>query len=497
MNNDVIFTTGLDNSDLKQGSSEAQQIIDQWIEDSKQKIEELEATSIGASGPIQIPIEIEDGPLKDLFDDVGNLNDEFQSVDGSVLKLVGSAGRIAGPIGVALGLIQSYKAATQENIEQMFDVAKGLEEQVRLEKERLELVKQRLSLREGQISQEIESGGDSRTIDQLRAELAGLESDRDIAGDRLREAQETVRELKALNQQAVDSAVANDPLGGRGSARLAGFEIFNPTLAALNEAKKAEEEAKENLAAKKQAIESVNEVIQEGINKEREATEKATAQRENLNRILKDQISLQREAELRASGQTAAADSESDERNFRQRQRQFAELGPDAARHAAEELQSADRRARAARAEALAKREAARAREEESRKQEQEDNRRERAQKRFADATERHNKQVQNARQRLARFDEDSGERRNRLISRQERQRERRNRPIGGIDASLQGAISRIQQAASKPDPSKQEEKEFRRQIKQFEEEKKKHRGRLEAALNTIASNPPQQQGLR
>ena len=118
-----------------------------------------------------------------------------------------------------------------------------------------------------------------------------------------------------------------------------------------------------------------------------------------------------------------------------------------------------------------------------------------RDQEKFQSDTMRHEERLAAQRERN---DEQSLKRREqegKLIARQDRERGDANRPIGGIDASLQGAISRIQQSASQPDDRKELQRRHLEQLTEFRKESKAIAERQAKALDKIAAKEPTQAG--
>jgi len=104
---------------------------------------------------------------------------------------------------------------------------------------------------------------------------------------------------------------------------------------------------------------------------------------------------------------------------------------------------------------------------------------------------ERFEERLAAQRERNAESEARVSERRGRLQRRQERERENLNRPIGGVDSSLQAAISRIQEASNAPNPLNELAERHHQENRAFEMKAATVRERQAKALEKILEKKP------
>ena len=104
---------------------------------------------------------------------------------------------------------------------------------------------------------------------------------------------------------------------------------------------------------------------------------------------------------------------------------------------------------------------------------------------------ERFEERLAAQRERNAESETRLAERRGRLQRRQQTERERSNRPIGGVDSSLQAAISRIQSSSNAPNPLNELAERHQQENRAFEMKAAVVRERQAKALETIAKKNP------
>ena len=114
-----------------------------------------------------------------------------------------------------------------------------------------------------------------------------------------------------------------------------------------------------------------------------------------------------------------------------------------------------------------------------------------RDQERFQRDTERFEERLATQRERNAESETRVAERRGRLQRRQQTERERANRPIGGVDSSLQAVISRIQESANKPDPLNDLAEKHQAENRTFEATAARERAKQTAILERMEKKRP------
>ena len=474
MDNDVIFTSGMDNSDLKNDTSQAKKIVDDWVDDVKQRIE---------SENIEIKTNIQGDSNSDFLKNfrdqigdadsrVGRLADKWDKVYGRVSAV---ATRLAGVVAVAKVVTQITESWTRELTGYNAELKRSIELQNQLS-ERGERV------RDQDIKAVQRAAGDdiNAEIEALKKLEAQQRSALSAAKTRLKEAEEAQKALVA-NREDPNSDSVGAFFNNRSGIVGQFFDgKFNSQL------KDEVEEAKRNLEEAEKAFKQFQGALEDAGEKkldlDAEQVKKTAEAQRDLNKQLNQQLAIEKEKQLRAQGLQGQADQVRDQQSLERNRDRFAPLGKEEADRQARRIVAAEQETRAAERKKEADKEAAREREKAAQEEERFQKARERFEDRIAD-------QKRRGRESEERFET----RRIRLESRRQEDLRRRT---GGVDASLEAVFSRIQQSTNKPAGQSEEAKHLQR-LRELEEEAQRARVKQQATLDRIAAQKPERaQGL-
>lgn len=472
MNNDVILSIGAEAEDANKVVAETQAIFDKFTAEVERRFAELSGTDITPeiegqillesidavkqdienAEPVKIPVEVDD-------DGVSRWQEGLAKIQ-SIQNKINTAQE------VATKLTQFSVAAV--------DAATGAWSSLNEQIER----------RNKLLSQTDANEKDAFQGDIKRAEeLGGIESVEKL-DFLLKQADENLK--NSIKKVGEAKRAFDDATSGLGSdGKLFGVDIRSGERDDLEQAEKENEKAVSRLRQLAKAREAAQKRATEEGKKNEE-------RQQSLNEQLEREIKLREESALRSEGNDEEANALKIARIREDAEKRFAALGDKEAKRAADKIVAAEKEKMLAEQGAMAKKEAARDEKEAAReklKAEQE------AEKVSKDR-ERTEKKIADARQKIAESDEDTEVRRQRLQRRNQdaRRRERRVN-AGGVDSSIEAAISRIQGAASKPDDDREEARHQR--LVEFEEDAKRKRDRQLKALEKIAGKPdPQPAGM-
>ena len=388
--------------------------------------------------------------LQEMHDAANDVSERFS-------KILNTSKQIFTAASTLVVSIQQTNAFIKARAEEHFKIQQLRETEIAQEKELAKLQEDRLRALTDQAKEESNTG-ESRTLDQLNEELKAAENNsasllriRKKLNADLQE-EERKREEFVNNSNAADNVLALTDVTF-GSDLTEAQERFDAVNRKLEESNQAYQKIKD-------AISEVEAATTSKADKEKAASDE---EEKNLNRRI-ELLKLEAELVSKTGEEREAV------------QRQIDQINADQSTNTTEQAG----RVAAAQAELRAAKEAA-----EAKKQADQD--RERSQK----ETERFEERLATQRERSAASEDRLNERRGRLERRQQNERERANRPIGGVDSSLQAAISRIQSSANSPDPLRELAERHQQENRTFEKTAAQERAKQTIALEKLAANKP------
>jgi len=429
------------------------------------------------SKPVDIPLRVDDGPIKDLFDNMGKVDSKATKIAASIGKWGRLVARVAGPIGIVVTAATKIASATEKWTRELSGYNDHLKRSVELQKE---LADQAARARRKEISAIQRNAGDD--VDKEISALQKLEEQqrtaKDAAKQRLKDAEEAQKGL-IFKREDPDSDTVGAFFNNRSGAIGQFLDgKFNSQL--QDEVDKAQREFDEAEKAWKEFQGALDQASEKKLDLEHQGVIDAAKAQKELNRELKDTLSIEKEKQLRASGSDkdiAAADKIRDERSRRENRDKFAKLGAAEANVKADQVVAAEKETREAERRAEKEKETLDAK------------------NKFLKDQERHEEQIAREREKAEKSDERFATKRRRLESRHDKERANENRAIGGVDASLSAAFSRISQSVNSP----REDTEAQRlqELVKLENDAKEARKEQLAALKKIAGKAPEKpQGL-
>ena len=494
MSNDIIFGIGGDNTDLKRSNDEAQQLIDDWINEVQNKVADIPPVTLQLdtdglrrqfdefdfSEPIEIPVQIDDGPLKDLIDDFKEIED---AGDSATSKLASGVGKFAAKLVAAKVIAEQIVVPIAAWATGIGKANEELDKAIARQKELDELAERQGNRARDRDIENAEDLGPGKELERLNLLIKNAEAQLRNAKRRKETADAEVEDSKSFfTGGGSDGAFFGVELarGAREESEQATKDIARQE-AAIRKLENAREAAR---VRAKRSAEKAAKAEQDAIEKAAKAEEKKQQQTRDTNEKIKERLEL-----LRLQAQLESDSAEVRENAQRQIDQNAANKAFPNNPFKADEIVEAQARKRAAAAESDQRRQ-------DRREQERSQNQAKREQEQFQRDSERFEERMAAQRERIAQSDDDRAERRLRLERRQSQQRRDLNRPIGGVDSSLQAAISRIQQSASKPDPRAELAERHRQELVAQAKEAKVARDKQVAALEKMAAREPVNPGL-
>ena len=499
---DIVFGIGGDNTELKRSTTEADRIIDEWVQRVEDKVDDVGSVEIEVEtpntdglnlGPVDIPVEIDASGVKDFF----------ASANGDADRLIERVIRVSGAIGTVVSVTATVLSATESVAREWSGYNDAIEKSNDLLARTASLTK---DIQNADINRLVEGGDRDALAETFEKALA--------ASRRLREEQEKAQasvdeagfaignrdgEIRPTftSQLREELTAANEELAEADK----NVESLRAALGRLDEAEEQRSKADEERARKREAN-FKRELENLEIKRARAAGNDELADSLESDQRVNDDIARGRtpdqaaEAEAARQGVDDAEDAaKAEAANKRTEERiRLLQLQTDVTNEVAGAQEKLDQfrasqqtddpsqagRVAAAEAELRAAKEAADARRESAIEQD-----------RLRRDTERFEERLATQRERNAESEARVSERRGRLQRRQERDRERANRPIGGVDSSLQAAISRIQESANKPDPLNDLAEKHQAENRTFEATAARERAKQTAILERMEKKRP------
>ena len=409
MNEDVTLRIGGDNTPLQDTLGATTSIVSRWSQAINDEIDSEVARSLESAT----------GQARLLGDELSNMPVEDVGARFARLGVI-----FTGIVGIAAAI---YQGVIRWETEQS-----GLNEEIEqtktLEQELLDIQKERLRLRSEQAQDEINSGEQSQTLEQLREELEVERANVRQAQTSRLEAEMALREA----QRQQDDLEDNTALGTPGLSTISRFIDVN----GIREAQERFDRFADAPAQARERVEALEKAIAELNEAQENADSKRTTDQENVNAAIEREIALRQEATLRANGDTDQADELRIERERRENASRLGQAGADRIAAAEREQQAAERAAETRR---QSDRDAERSQRERDRERETAENRLSRLR--------------QQGRRQVARDEE----RIQRLADREAAIDRRRRTPIGGFDRGFGSFSDRIASSAAGPDPDAEE----------------------------------------